>query len=83
MDDDDLDEPIPGPPATPPKQDAGDRTDRIVRAADLAVFFTEPEPRIRARLQVLVGQRRVRESSAAPDRWMIVLEGSPDNARHG
>ncbi len=51
-------------------QDASDRT---LSAADLATFFNEPESRIQDRLRALTEQGLVKESAAAPDRWMIVL----------
>jgi DNA-binding IclR family transcriptional regulator len=50
-------------------QEPGDRT---LSAADLATFFNEPESRIRDRLKALAEQGLVKESSAVPDRWMIV-----------
>lgn len=51
--------------------------DRSVSAADLAAFFNEPEPRIHERLRALADQGLIKESSAAPQRWMIALASDP------
>lgn len=51
--------------------------DRTVSAADLAAFFNEPEPRIQDRLRALADEGLITESTAAPDRWMIVLTSDP------
>lgn len=82
MNDEDLDELILSRLRHRRSQDtAGDGSGRTVTAADLALFFNEPETRIHDRLQILAGQSLVAESAAAPDRWMIVLAGdSPDAA---
>lgn len=53
-------------------------TARCARA-DLATFFNEPESRIQDRLRALAEQGQVKESTAAPDRWMIVLASDPDD----
>jgi hypothetical protein len=57
-------------------QQAGDRT---ASAADLVTFFNEPEPRIQNRLRALADQGLIKESAAAPDRWMIVLASDPSD----
>ncbi len=59
-------------------QQAGDRT---ASAADLATFVNEPEPRIQNRLRALAlaDQGLIKESAAAPDRWMIVLASDPSD----
>jgi hypothetical protein len=62
---------------------AGERHDRAVSAADLAASFDEPEARLQDRLSALAKQDLVRESGAAPDRWMIVLTNDPRAEHHG
>jgi hypothetical protein len=84
MDDEDLDELILSRLRHRRGQDAArDGSGRIVTAADLAMFFNEPETRIHDRLQALAGQGLVKESGAAPDRWMIVLAGDSLDAAGG
>jgi hypothetical protein len=39
--------------------------------ADLATSFNEPESRVEERIQVLASEGRIKESTAAPGRWMI------------
>jgi hypothetical protein len=39
--------------------------------ADLATSFNEPESRVEARILVLASEGRIKESEAAPGRWMI------------
>ncbi len=39
--------------------------------ADLAVSFNEPESRVEERLLALASEGRIKESAAAPGRWMI------------
>ncbi|HTU78585.1 MAG TPA: hypothetical protein VMF09_07480 [Solirubrobacteraceae bacterium] len=39
--------------------------------ADMAACFNEPETRIEERVRVLAGETRIRESAAAPNRWML------------
>ena len=39
--------------------------------ADLAASFNEPESRVEARILVLASEGRIKESEAAPGRWMI------------
>jgi hypothetical protein len=53
-------------------KDTGDRTNS---SRDLAMFFDEPEARVHSRLNALAAEGRARESTAAPDRWMILLAG--------
>lgn len=59
------------------QDDAGEISGRTLSAADLAAFFNEPESRIQDRLRALAAGGRVNESTAAPDRWMIVLTSDP------
>jgi hypothetical protein len=40
-------------------------------SADLAVSFNEPESRVELRLVALANEGRIKESTAAPGRWMI------------
>jgi hypothetical protein len=40
-------------------------------AADLATSFNEPESRVDARIRALASEGRIKESEAAPGRWMI------------
>jgi hypothetical protein len=40
-------------------------------SADLATSFNESEGRLEARILVLASEGRIKESSAAPGRWMI------------
>jgi hypothetical protein len=35
------------------------------------MFFNEPENRVKARVRVLAPAGKIKESTAAPDRWMI------------
>ena len=76
MDDEEIDELVLSRLRQRRAQQAGDRT---VSAADLATFFNEPEPRIQNRLRALADQGLIKESAAAPDRWMIVLASDPSD----
>lgn len=76
MNDDEIDELILSRLRQRRGQESGDRT---LSAADLATFFNEPESRIQDRLKALAEQGQVKESAAAPDRWMIVLVNDPVN----
>jgi hypothetical protein len=40
--------------------------------ADLAASFNEPEDRVDERIRVLASEGRIKESEAAPGRWMLV-----------
>jgi hypothetical protein len=40
-------------------------------SADLATSFNESEDRLEARILALASEGRIKESSAAPGRWMI------------
>lgn len=40
-------------------------------AANMAVFFNEPEDRVQARIRALAGEDRIKESTAVLDCWMI------------
>jgi hypothetical protein len=40
-----------------------------------------PEPRIQNRLRALADQGLIKESAAAPDRWMIVVASDPQRRR--
>lgn len=40
--------------------------------ADLAASFNEPEDRVDERIRVLASEARIKESEAAPGRWMLV-----------
>jgi hypothetical protein len=55
------------------------RGQRTLSAADLATFFNEPESRIQDRLRALAEQGQVKESAAAPDRWLIAPASDPDD----
>jgi hypothetical protein len=78
MNDEELDDRILGRLRQRRGQDeAGETSGRTLSAADLAAFFNEPESRIQDRLRTLAEQGRVKESSAIPDRWMIVLATDP------
>ncbi|MFI4978077.1 MAG: hypothetical protein ACHQC8_05315 [Solirubrobacterales bacterium] len=74
MNDDELDELILGR-LRQRRGQATETADRTLTSADLAVFFNEPEERVRDRLRALAAEGRVKESTAAPDRWMIVIAG--------
>jgi len=76
MNDEELDELILSRLRQRRGQETGDRT---LSTADLATFFNEPESRIQGRFRVLAEQGLVKESAAAPDRWMIVLSDDPPN----
>jgi hypothetical protein len=78
MNDEELDDLILGRLRQRRGQDeAGETGGRTLSAADLAAFFNEPESRIQDRLRALAAGGRVNESTAAPDRWMIVLTSDP------
>jgi len=49
-----------------------DEAGETLSAADPAAFFNEPASRIQDRFRALAEQGRVKESAAAPDRWMLV-----------
>ncbi len=49
--------------------------DRTMKCSDLASSVGESKERVRARLGALEAEGTVRESAAAPDRWMIVCPG--------
>ena len=76
MNDDELDELILGRLRHRCVQ-ATETGDRTITSADLAAFFNEPEVRVRDRLKALATEGRAKESTAAPDRWMIVLTSDP------
>ena len=44
---------------------------RLKRPADLAASFNEFESRVVPRLVALANEGRIKESTAAPERWMI------------
>jgi hypothetical protein len=82
MNDDELDDLILSRLRQRRGQDAaGETPDRTLSGADLAVFFNEPESRVQDRLRALAAEGRVKESTAAPDRWMIVLTSDPRRHR--
>jgi hypothetical protein len=39
--------------------------------SDLAASFNEPEDRVEERIRVLASEGRIKESEAAPGRWLI------------
>jgi hypothetical protein len=49
-----------------------ERNDATQSPTDMAASFNEPEARVETRVLVLASEGRVKESAAAPGRWMIV-----------
>jgi hypothetical protein len=46
-------------------------SDATQSPTDMAASFNEPEARVEARVLVLASESRIKESAAAPGRWMI------------
>jgi hypothetical protein len=46
-------------------------SDATQSSADMAASFNEPEARVEARVLVLAGKGRIKESAASPGRWML------------
>lgn len=46
-------------------------SDATQSPTDMAAAFNEPESRLEERVRSLAAEGRIKESAAAPDRWMI------------
>jgi hypothetical protein len=72
MDDEELDELILSRLRNRREQiERNELSDTTQSPTDMAASFNEPEARVEARVLVLASEGRIKESAAAPGRWMI------------